>query len=102
MGSGVPEQWPLGPWVFLLCPPAPLATLFHKFYIGCKAFSIWSVALQRTASVIVVHWAPDATISKAQERGSHDLSQGAGAHPRSCTLGATSSISSRRERCIKA
>ena len=47
MDGGVLERWPLGPWVFLLCPSTLLATLFHKFYIGCKAFSLWSVALQR-------------------------------------------------------
>jgi hypothetical protein len=90
--------------LFLLCPPALLATLFHRFHIGRTAFSIRSVVLQCAASIVVVHWVPDATISKPQdtERGSHDLSQGVGTHPRSCTLGATSSIRSRRERCIKA
>ena len=51
MGGGVPERWPLGPWVFLLCPPALLATLFHKFHIGCTAFSIWSVVLARGDNV---------------------------------------------------
>ena len=77
MDGGAPEGWPLGPWVFLLCPPALLATLFHRFHPGCIAFPIWLVALQRAASIIVVPWAPDATMTKphATARGSHDLSQ---------------------------